>query len=358
MTTEIRFPELYRGVYESTRERFAPLIIEGIGAIRGMEVSDDLRPFLAYQVWENPQPSFILLSFMYLASAEASGGITERHRGYLPTVLLASELCAVADDTIDRSPFRSGRPTFPARFGDPSAAPMTSVLSTLVLRGSHHDPRLFELTTEFLLGLSSLELWEAANTYPPSALFEAWLRHRYDQAATAIAYVLDAGLVLNDHARWDAEAVLALSRVSQDVDDVVNILEYRESEGENDDLLSGVVTKSLVRAIEAEPPLRAAVDALWKPFRELAASRPPIHELPARRAALNERLLPEYAALRERIVETGVPATTRESLLDFQHAVRRSPPELRGLMRQLGGSFLDRLRRVRAVDLAAASDHG
>ena len=74
-----------------------------------------------------------------LATAEASGGIRQRHRDYLPAILLMAEYCAVADDTIDRAPTRSGRVTFAAKFGDASAVPFACALATLVLAESHHD---------------------------------------------------------------------------------------------------------------------------------------------------------------------------------------------------------------------------
>src|SRR5690606_8221030 len=183
-------------------------------------------------VWENPQPSFILFPFMYLATAEAAGGVTERHRDYLPAILLASELCAVADDAIDRAPRRSGRQTFAARFGDASAVPMACALSTMVLRESQGNARLQEAATSFFMTFFGLELWERDHTYPDPSLFSEWLEHRYDQAIVATEYVLNSALILHDAPVWPREAVAAFSRIGQDVDDIVNVLEYRERDGE------------------------------------------------------------------------------------------------------------------------------
>lgn len=354
MAVEIQFPQFYRGVYARTQSKYGPLIREAIERMEAVEnASSDLRPFLAYQTWQNPQPSFVLFPFMFLATAEASGGVTDRHRDYLPTIMLAAELCAVADDTIDRAPLRSGRETFAARFGDTSAVPMASALSTMVLRDSRHDERLFEAASGFFMAFFGLELWECAHTYPDPKLFPTWLVHRYDQAIVATEYVLNAALILNGRPLWAREAVAAFSRIGQDVDDIVNVLEYRELEGENDDLQAGVVTRPLVLAVEKVPKLGPKVAALWRKYRLLATKQLPIGELARKRSRLNATLMSEYAEARELIIEHGVPGAIQECRTELQVAVRASPPELRPLMRELANAFLDRLKRCKRVSLGS-----
>jgi hypothetical protein len=75
-----------------------------------------------------PQPSYLLLPLMFLATAEQHGGITERHRAYLPWYMLMMEVCAIIDDTVDRTPLRSGRDSFPERYSDAAAAAFSTFL--------------------------------------------------------------------------------------------------------------------------------------------------------------------------------------------------------------------------------------
>jgi hypothetical protein len=353
MATRIEFPKLYQRVYQRAQALHGHIIYEAMDRLRAMPVPDDLRPFFAYQTWENPQPSFILFPFMFLLTAEASGGITDRHRQYLPTIMLAAELCAVADDTIDRAPARSGRETFAARFGDPSALPLASALSSMVLAESRRDDRLFDAAQGFLVPFFGLELWERANTYPPPSVFSSWLEHRYAQAIVATEYVLNSALILNGEPLWPRAAVAAFSQIGQDVDDIVNVVEYRERDGENDDLQSGVVTRPLIFAIEEVPELGDEVAALWAKYRPLADMQLSIAELSRRRARLNRTTRPLYARIRREIVDRGVPRAVKQCLTEFHAAVRATPQRLRPLMRELASAFLDRLRRCEYVELAA-----
>jgi len=348
---EIVFPEFYKGIFERTRAAYGPLISEAIGRIKDLDVTAELRPSLAFQTWDNPQPSFILLPFTYLATAEASGGIQQRHRDHLPAILLMAEYCAVADDTIDRAPTRSGRVTFSAKFGDASAVPFACALATLVLAESHHDERLFGEALRFFMVFHGLELWERENTYPPPAIFATWLEHRYLQATIANEYALNCAVVINDQPPWPRAAVEKLATVGQDVDDIVNIAEYRAASNENDDLQSGIVTRPLIFAVEEVPSLAGDVVEFWDHYRPLGALELPIPELQRRRAALLQKTLPLYNHIRSVILDRGVPRSIRHCLADFRSAVRESPPPLRPLMHDLTAAYIDRLRRCHYVDL-------
>jgi hypothetical protein len=352
MNAEIVFPEFYKGIFERTRAAYGPLIAEAIGKIKDLSVSAELRPSLAFQTWDNPQPSFILLPFTYLGTAEASGGIRQRHRDYLPAILLMAEYCAVADDTIDRAPTRSGRVTFSAKFGDPSAVPFACALSNLVLAESHHDERLFEEAMRFFMVFHGLELWERENTYPPPAMFKTWLEHRYQQATIANEYALNCAVAINDEPQWPRAAVEKYASVGQDVDDIVNIAEYRAASDENDDLQSGIVTRPLIFAIEEVPSLARDVVEFWDHYRSLGALELSIPELQRRRAAVLQKTLPLYNHIRRVILDRGVPRSIRQCLADFRSAVRESPPPLRPLMHELGAAFIDRLRRCYYVNVS------
>jgi hypothetical protein len=348
----IEYPAHFRGIYDELGARHAPLLERAVRAIRELPVTDDLRPALAYQTWENPQPSFILFPLMYLATAEASGGLGPRHVEYLPGILLVAELLAVADDTVDRCAQRSGRQTFARRFGDASALPFAAALTTLVLERSRRcDDRLFAAAASYLARFFGLELWEREHTFPAASLFDAWLDHRYAQAIWSTQFILDSALILNDQPAWPEPAVAALNRIGQDVDDIVNIVEFRERDGENDDLLCGVVTRPMVLAIRARPELGDAIAALWDRHRPLARQHLSIAEYQHRRAALIDDTLATYRPIRDAILDLGVPATIRDARRDLQVAVEASPAHLRTLMHGLATAFLDRLDACTRAEL-------
>lgn len=353
MTEQIEFPEHYRGIYQRVETQYRPLIREALETIRNGRHVPDLAPYLAFQTWENPQPSFILLPLMYLATAEAAGGITDRHRDYLPTIMLMAEFCAVADDTIDRTLQRSGRPTFASRFGDASAVPMSFALSSMVLSNSRHHPLLFENAERFLMEFAGLELWERSHVYPEMTLLRSWLRRRYLQATIATGYALNAGLILHRRDCWPSDSVAGFAQIGQDVDDIVNIVEYREADGENDDLQCGVISRPLMLTLQARPELVADVETLWAHYRPSSDLQLGIHELRRARAEIARQTKPLYDEIRKHIIAIGVPASVRECLFELRAVVHATPQELRPLMRDLTLAFLDRLRRCKLVDLAS-----
>ena len=352
MSSQIEYPAYFRGIYEDIRARHAPLLAGALAAIRALPVGDDLRPALAYQCWENPQPSFILFPLMFIATAEATGGITQRHVDFLPTIMMFSELLAVADDTVDRTARRSGRETFARRFGDASALPLAAALASLVLADARRaDARVFDAVASYLPRFFGLELWERDHAFPKPALFEAWLEHRYAQASWSTQVVLDSALLLSGRDPWPTPAVDALNRIGQDVDDIVNVVEFRESDGENDDLMCGVVTRPMLRAIEARPYLATQIANLWDQHRPLAHEQLSIAAYQERRAQLIRDTLPAYVPIRHAILEEGVPATRRDANADLEVCMTETPHELRPLMHGLARAFVDRLGSLRAVEV-------
>src|SRR5262249_43913324 len=158
--------------------------------------------------------------------------------------------------------------------------------------------RIFEEIKKCFMGLFSLELWEREHKFPEKELFSSWLHRRYMQATLAIEFPINAGLILNNHEVFQRDAVYALGVVSQDVDDIVNIVEYRENIGENDDLQTGVVSRPLLEAIEQVPSLAKDVARLWEKHRPLAKMDPSIRELQIHRANIIRETLPLYTKIR------------------------------------------------------------
>jgi hypothetical protein len=355
MTTSlpaIEYPAHFLGIYERIRTQHAHLLEAAAATIRAMPISDDLRSALAYQTWDNPQPSFILLPLMFIATAEASGGITQRHVDYLPSLMLLSELLAVADDTVDRCIRRSGRDTYAYRFGDASALPFAATLTTLFLQGSHRaDPAVFAAASAYCAKFFPLELWEREHTFPEPELFAAWLDHRYNQSIWSTQFVLDSALLLNHQPTLPESVAAALSRIGQDVDDIVNVVEFRETEGENDDLMCGVVTRPMVLAITARPMLAARVAALWQHHRPLAREQLSIAAYQDRRRSLVHDTMRDYIPIRGEILEHGVPATVRAAHVDLQICTDESPDALRPVMHGLAMAFLDRLRACKLAEV-------
>ncbi|MGZ3461033.1 MAG: hypothetical protein ACXU86_21300, partial [Archangium sp.] len=114
----LQYPQLFQGAFARRRESFTLLVEEARRVLHELPVPRALRPFYDTVVRDNPQPSFLLLPLMFLVMAEGSGGIQARHRRFLPIMMLSMEACAISDDTVDRTPMRSGRPSFPMRFGE------------------------------------------------------------------------------------------------------------------------------------------------------------------------------------------------------------------------------------------------
>lgn len=328
----LAYPRMFRGVFERTRHTYAPLLEAARAETAALAVPRGLRPYLDYVVRENPQPSFMLLPLMFLMTAEATGGVREVHRRCMPVLLLAMEALAVADDTVDRTMLRSGRPTFPARFGERSTVPFAASMVSLVTGQAYRvDPRALEHLSRLFLFLCADELWESQNLYPAPDVFERWLENRYAQSVEGAASVLDLALALNDHAPLPRPAYAAYGRVFQDVDDLINVVEDRAAVGENDDIAMGMVTFPLLHTLRERPDLLPELLASWEPRRGATAPPPEAPVAPPR--------------LRAAVREVGVPATVDRVLQSCRDAVACSPPTFRATMREFTATFADRLCR-------------
>jgi hypothetical protein len=348
----LQYPKLFQGVFARRRDFFTPLIEEARRALHTLPVPGVVRPFYDTVIRDNPQPSFLLLPLMFLATAEASGGIGDAHRRFLPVLMLSMEACAITDDTVDRTPMRSGRPTFAMRFGEASSTPFVTALTALVTSESARiDPRLLDVATRFFVELSSRQLWERHNPYPAEEHFARWLDNRYRESELGVAFGLDPALLLNGREPFPASVPEAFGRMFQDVDDIVNVLEDRGAEGENDDLLMGAVTKPLRLALEAHPSLRANLAELWASCRATAnASAAELHREPADSRAAREALA---RPIREAILDVGVPGTVEHVLADYRQAVASAPPDLRMVVKEMTVTWVDRLKRCKGVALVS-----
>ncbi len=340
----LQYPKMFQGIFARRQERFAPLIDEARHVLQGLEVPEALRPYYDTVVRDNAQPSFLLVPLIFLAFAEASGGIQAAHRRYLPAMMLCMEACATVDDTVDRTPMRSGRRTFALRFGDISATPFVGALGAMSAQmAARVDPRLLDGMLHLTTELYARQLWEKQNLYPLEGMFDRWLHNRYEETRVAVCYCMDAALLLNGHPPTPLPMAEAFSRVFQDVDDLVSILEDRRADGENDDVLMGTVTRPLMVTLARYPALRADVANLWRVCRAMTGSSAmAVHKMPAHTQPTIERLYqPLYQAMRE----VGIPGTVKLMIDDYRECVATAPPSLRPLMRDMTHTCMDRLRR-------------
>lgn len=339
----LRYPRFFQGIFARQRDVFLPLVEEARGVLHALSVPEKLRPFYDTVVGDNPQPSFMLLPLMFLAMAEAAGGIQAAHRRFLPVMMLGLEACSILDDTVDRTPMRSGRPTFPNRFGEASTASfVSSLVATVTREAARVEPRLLEATADFIVELSAFQLWERNNIYPTRELFEPWLENRYHQNTIGVAFGLNPALQLHGREPLPLGVLESFGRIFQDVDDVVNIVENRWTQGENDDLLMGAVTRPLLLALEAYPHLHAEVEALWEVCRTTArASVAEVHREPVHAHAIVEK---RARPVRQALLEVGVRGTAAHVLEDCRTCVASAPPEFRPVLQELTSTWVDRLR--------------
>lgn len=342
----LKYPQLFQGVFARRRETFIPLVEEARHTLHTLDVPDALRPFYNTVVRDNPQPSFMLLPLMFLAMAEASGGIQAVHRRFLPVLILGMETCATVDDTVDRTPMRSGRLTFSLRFGEVTTTPFVGAMVALAAQqAARADPRLLDSTVRLFTELYALQMWERQNLYPQETIFDAWLDNRYRENTLGVAFGLDTALLINGRGPLPLEVVAAFGRIFQDVDDLVNILEDRRSEGENDDVLMGAVTRPLLVALGKHPELRADVANLWRVSRAVTgSSAAAVYKTPAHANPTISRL---YRPIAEAIQDVGVPGTVAHVLADYRTCVASTPPEFRPAIQEMTYTWVDRLRRCK-----------
>ncbi|AKJ01014.1 hypothetical protein ATI61_112275 [Archangium gephyra] len=346
----IQFPNQFRGMFQRVESTYRPLLVDALKKVHEAPIPTELRPFFDHVTVESPQPSFMLIPLMFLAAAEASGGITPRHIEALPAMLLSMEVTAIADDTVDRTPMRSGRMSFPRRFGEASATPFTGALLMLMAQHARRCPPEFgDALLQYVLRIFSMFLWERQNTYPEQATFEHWLSQRYAATGVATAFAIDSALALNGRAPLPTSVVDRFSYIFQDVDDLVGLLERRDEQGENDDLQMGIVTRPLLLSIGQRPELGTLVEQLWKEYRPLHSAS--LMEFQQQHAEICDRTRFLHDRLRQAMLEIGVPAAARCMLEDLRVCLEETPASIRPFLRELTLSIIDRLHRCEDPEL-------
>jgi geranylgeranyl pyrophosphate synthase len=314
--------------------------------LAGLDVPAFIRSNFEYAVLEHPQPSYMLLPMVFLATADHLGGVTDRHRRYLPTYMLTMELAAMLDDTVDRTAYRSGRVTYHHRYGTRSATAFSCyLLNTVLLETAKVAPEVVSLVTDLFGQLCALETWECHARYPDPTpdVCSPWLRLHYDEVTPAVAHGLDAALFLHGKGRLPAEVSTRFSHIMQDVDDVVNLVERREQAGENDDIKMGIVTYPLLTVLRDDPRMVDRARFVWRRYREAAEAE----DLTEAFRKADQDAAPDYAPLVEAMRRVGVPATVEKIVADAEACVLAAPEELQPCIREIVLSFVDRLRHLR-----------
>ncbi len=340
-SVRLAFPDKFQGVFLRSRPRYEPLLVEARDQLRALLVPGPIAPYFAYGVLDHEQPSFVLAPLMFLAMAESQGGITARHRAYLPAFLLMVELIGILDDTVDHTPYRSGRLTYWRRFGAPSAAPFSIFLFNAALEQTRVEaPELVPIVTRMFSDICAAEVWEHDSRYPAvdPATLAGWLARHYDAVPAAIAHSLDSALVLHGRGPLDHVVHARFAELQQDVDDIVNFVEHRERDGENDDLKMGIVTYPLLSTIRSSPDCAAQLEAFWARRRVAGEGATGDEEL--------------YASLASEIERVGIPATLRKIADDAAEAIAAAAPAARPCVADLVWTFVERLCRVESLRAA------
>lgn len=346
----IQFPKKFKGLYTDTEKKYRPLIEEAIERSKQFPIDDELRPLYSYLVWENPLPTFILSTVMFLEVAEETGGIKKGHLDYLPLLIIILELMGIADDSIDRTIMRSNRMSCVKKYGDGTTLAFTGSLMTMLFSESRkYDSKLFDQLVICLSQIFFSWVWESQNVYPKPSLFKHYVNYRYKQGWAFADFVFNASLIINKKPilpLGTASPNYRINKVAQDVDDVVNIAEFRANRGENDDLLMGIMTRPTMVAIKEEPHLLAEILELWSHFRDLIKSKPSVDELHKRHAEITRQVLPDYQKIRNVILEKGIPKVITTLLKEYHEAVKSSPPHVRRSINEIGYAYIDRLSRI------------
>jgi hypothetical protein len=340
----IQPPTQYQGVFHRATRRYLPLLEEARAALCELRVPQLIREHYLTFVAGRPQPTFVLFPVMYLHLADATGGVTPRHRAYLPFQMLTMELLGLYDDTIDYTPVRSGKPTFTATYGEAPAAVLAGfVLSTLARYTTDVAPEISPMLIDMFENLCAHELWEHEARYPEVSdeAISAWLRHRNDAIPPVISYALDGALSLHGLGRIPRAAHVYFGDLQQDVDDLINIVEEREAVGENDDIKMGIPSYPLLATLRAEPAAARLLDQLWAPYRNLPKST-----RAAQIARDHATMAPVHRELVDLIRRHGLGATVEKVIADAEAAVASAPEYSRSCLREYAFSVVDRLRQV------------
>lgn len=331
MTNEsiIKWPEQFIDPIVLSR-KYAPYIES---AQRTLQNQFPTTRLLHYEWFERQQPSFMLLPILYLYVADyLPAGITLEHEAFLKSIMLTMEVCAVMDDSIDETPYRSGGLSFPGAYGPSATVPFVAVLTTHCLIEHTAHPVLLNLVGTLLADLGERELWEYTHRFPGYAQFERWLDNRYSEVTPAIVYVFAAACDFAHHERFPEPALRLLAEIFQDVDDVVNIMEQRHQHGEQNDIMLGMVTHPLMAALAASPELLGDLEHLWALSKEKHQANVP---------------QTRWDHLMTTIVQLGVPVTQQKIRADAEAAVAACPLSLQTCMRQIVTVFVQRLDECR-----------
>lgn len=336
--------------------RFAPTLAAAREELRGLDFNL-IRDQYAYGVLEHPKPTYLMLPVMMLVVADQLGGVGERHRAYLPWLMLAMELGATLDDTVDRNPMRAGRLTYSERFGEASASSFAMCLACTMSAGLlERVPEALPSVLAFFRNLSLLEVWEIHRRYPAVErhALARWNRVRSDANGPAIAMAIDVALILHGRSALPRTVYQPFSDLMQDVDDLVHIVEDREQSGELSDLRAGVVPAGLVDAIDADPELADLVERLWTPYRDVPSrARDAYRAGMAAQAKLDEPLYREVVA---RVRRHGVLPAVARIERDARRFVEGAPPELARCFEIAVTPWLERAQNLGA-ELRSAESH-
>lgn len=337
-------PRHYQGVFRSATQRFLPLLEEAREGLRELPVPDIARAHYLELVVSRPQPAFVLFPLMYLHLADATGGVTERHRAYLPFQMLAMELIALYDDTVDYTPVRSGSPTYTARHGAVPATVLAGVVhSTLVQHTATMFPELSPMLVRAFENLCARELWEHGARHPHVSedSLASWMRCRNAAIPPIISYSLDGALMLHGLEPIPEPVHARFGDLQQDVDDLINIVEEREKVGENDDIKLGIPSYPLLATLRAEPSATQLLEEIWAPLRGL-----PPASLEADLALRDPALIERHRELVELIVRHGIAATVEKVIADAEAVSAGAPVHVWSCLREYAFSIVDRLRHL------------
>ncbi|MFB7868077.1 hypothetical protein [Streptomyces sp. NPDC056069] len=326
--SQIRFPENFKGIFESQARWYEERLTVARRDLCEMPIPEEFRPFFDF-ITERSQPSFILLPILFLEVARESGGITDRHQDFLPALMLSMEIIAVMDDTIDGSNTRSEHQTFPGRWGAHSSTSCVAVLmSMLIQQIANSFPSLLDLTLEAVRGVGAKELREEFDRYPRHVDdFPRILENRYGQTIDGYRFVISSALRLNGMADLPRASLVPFARIGQDVDDLVNLIEDRGKQGENDDLRRGLVTSALVQALRLQPGLAVELRELWHLRTETRL----------------RRLDDIHRSIRTSMLTHGVTPVIDQITADVKTCEQAAPFYLQQLMRRAGQTWLDRV---------------
>ncbi|WP_406053825.1 polyprenyl synthetase family protein [Streptomyces sp. NBC_01077] len=326
--SQIRFPENFKGIFEPEARWYEERLTIARRDLCEMPIPEGFRTFFDF-ITERSQPSFILLPILFLEVARESGGITERHQEFLPVLMLSMEMIAVMDDTIDGSNARSEHLTFPGRWGAHSSTPCVAVLMSMLMQQiANGFPSLLDLALESVRGIGAKELREEFDRYPRHLDdFPRILENRYGQAIDGYHFVISSALRLNGKADFPRASMVPFARIGQDVDDLVNVIEDREKQGENDDLRKGLVTAALLQALRQRPELAVELRELWHLRTETRL----------------RRLDNLHRSIRTSILAHGVMPVIDQIAADVETCEQAAPVYLQKLMRRAGQTWLDRV---------------